>query len=243
MLPKLDTPIYNIELPLTKKKLRYRAFLVKEEKILLIAMQSDDEQQIVDSIKQVINNCCLDDIDVDELPLIDLEYFFLHLRARSVNEVSELQYKCNNKVKDAEGKEKTCGNLVDIHLNLLEIEPERDPTHSNKIELSNKMGIVMKYPNVKMMNETKGETDLEKIMNIIVNCVDYIYDDESIYYRKNITDEEMTEFIESMDKNQFEKIQNFFNTIPKMRKPIHFHCNKCGYEEDIVVEGIQNFFV
>lgn len=243
MLPKLDTPIFTIELPLTKKKLRYRSFLVKEEKILLMAIESQDEKQIMDSIKQVINNCCLDEIDVDALPIIDLEYFFINLRARSVSEVSDLQYKCNNKIVDESGTEKICGNLVDMSINLLDIQPERDPEHSNKIEITNKMGVVMLYPSVKMMEEIKGETEVEQTMSIIVNCIDYIYDEERIYYRKDITDEEIVEFIESMNKQQFEKIQKFFNTIPKMKKTVHFECNKCGYKEDIVIEGMQNFFV
>ncbi len=243
MLPKLDTPIYNIELPLSKKKLRYRSFLVKEEKILLIAMESNDEKQILDSVKQVINNCCIDELDVDDLPLIDLEYFFLRLRARSISEVSDLQYKCNNKISDAEGNTKTCGNLVDIPVNLLEIEPEVDVKHSNKIELTNKMGIMMRYPNVKMMSDIKGDTELEKVMSIILNCIEYIYDEDNVYYRKDIGDNELMEFVESMNKKQFEQIQHFFNTIPKMKKTLHFHCSKCGYDEDILVEGMQNFFV
>lgn len=243
MLPKLDTPIYNIELPLTKKKLRYRSFLVKEEKILLMAMESEEEENIMNAVKQVVNNCCLDEIDVDDLPLVDLEYFFMRLRARSVSEVSELQYKCNNRVKDSEGNEKVCGNLVEINVNLLEIEPEFDPNHTNKIELTDKMGMIMKYPNVKMINESLGDTEFERIMNIILNCVDYIYDEDNVYHRKDISKEELTEFVESMNSAQFEKVQNFFSTIPKMKKTLHFHCGKCGYDENIVVEGMQNFFV
>lgn len=243
MLPKLDTPIYNIELPLTKKKLRYRSFLVKEEKILLMAMESQEDDHIMSAVKQVVNNCCLDELDVDDLPLIDLEYFFLKLRARSISEVSDLQYKCNNRVTDNEGNEKVCGNMVEIKVNLLEIEPEQDPKHSNKIEFSDKMGMVMRYPNVKMMTEIKGDSELEKIMSIILNCVDYIYDQDNIYYKKDIKEEELVDFVESMNKVQFEKVQQFFSTIPKMQKNLHFHCGKCGYEEDILVEGMQNFFV
>ena len=243
MLPKLDTPIYTIDLPLTKKKLRYRSFLVKEEKLLLMAMESEDELAVVDTIKQVINNCCLDELDIDELPLVDLEYFFLRLRAKSINEISELQYKCNNKVTDENGNEKTCGNLVTFEINLLDVEPEKNPEHSNKIELTNKMGIVMKYPNVKMATDAKGNSEIEKAMDIILKCVDYVYDEDNIYYRKDISDKEMEEFVESMNKDQFEKLQNFFDTIPKMKKTLNFHCGKCGYKQDIVIEGIQSFFV
>jgi hypothetical protein len=208
-----------------------------------MALESNDEAIIVDSIKQIINNCCLDEVDVDDLPVIDLEYFFLRLRAKSVNEISELQYKCNNKVTDESGNEKTCGNMVQFDLNLLEIEPELDPKHTNKIELSKKMGIMMKYPSVKLSLDVEESSEIEKIMNVIIKCIDFIYDEDAVYYSKDVSEKELMEFIESMNKDQFEKLQNFFSTIPKMKKTLNFHCKKCDYKEDIVIEGLQNFFV
>jgi len=241
-LPKLDVPIFTVDLPLTKTKLRYRPFLVKEEKLLLIAMESDDEKMILDSIKQIINNCCLDEIDTDSLPITDLEYFFLHLRARSVGEIVDLQYKCNNKVKDAEGQETECGNSVKIKVNVLEIEPTINPKHTNKIELTKNLGIVMKYPNFTLIDKVKSTNDVEQILGIIMNCVDYIYDEEKIYYKKDISDSELTEFIESLTQKQFAKVQEFFETVPSIKKELDFKCNKCGYQEKIVIEGIQNFF-
>jgi rubrerythrin len=242
-LPKIDVPIYTVDLPLSKKSVRYRPFLVKEEKILLMAMESNDEKEILESIKQIINNCCLDDIDVETLPVLDVEYFFLNLRARSINEISELQYKCNNLVKDDKGEEKECGNVVKMKLNILDVKPEFNEKHSNKIELSKNLGIVMKYPNIKMVTNVNDENDVEKIIKIVSNCVEYIYDENNIYYKKDIDETELIEFIESMNKEQFSKIQDFFNTIPKLKKDMNFKCGKCGYSEKIEVEGIQNFFV
>lgn len=243
MLPKIDVPIFTIDLPLSKQKVRYRPFLVKEEKILLMAMESNDEKTVVDSIKQIINNCCLDEINVDDLPVLDFEFFFLNLRARSIGEISDLQYKCNNIVKNEKGEEKTCNHVVKLQVNILDIKPEINPKHTNKIELTDKLGIVMKYPNFKILENITDGNEVEKIIKIITNCIDFIYDEENIYYKKDISQEELLEFIEGMTREQFEKIQNFFDTIPKIKKDVEFKCGKCGYEEKIVVEGLQNFFV
>jgi len=241
-LPKIDVPTYTIDLPLSKQKIRYRSFLVKEEKILLMAMESNDEKEILNAIKQIVNNCCLEDIDVDNLPVLDLEFLFLNLRARSVGEIADIQYKCNNTVKDENDEDKVCNNIVKLEINLLEIQPEYDSKHTNKIELTKELGVVMKYPNFKIMETINDENDVEKIIKIITNCVDYIYDKENIYYKKDVSDEELQEFIESLDKKQFEKIQEFFETIPKIKKNVNFKCNKCSYSENITIEGIQNFF-
>lgn len=241
-LPKLDVPIFKIDLPLSKQNVRYRPFLVKEEKILLMAMESNDEKTVIDSIKQIVNNCCLDEIQIDELPVLDLEYFFLHLRARSVGEIADLQYKCNNKVKDEKDEEKTCNHIVKLQVNILDINPEIDPNHTNKIQLTDKLGIVMKYPNFKLIENISKDNEVESIIKIITNCIDFVYDEDNIYYRKDISDEELLEFIEGMTRDQFEKIQQFFDTIPKIKKEVDFKCGKCGYKEKIVIEGIQNFF-
>jgi len=242
MLPKLDVPIYDLVLPLSKKKIKYRPFLVKEEKILMMAMESEDEDSIMNAIKQIANNCSLEDIVVEDLAMADLEYYFLHLRARSVGEVAELQYKCNNKVKDDAGEEKTCNHLVKFGVNIFEIEPKINPEHTNKIELSANLGVVMRYPSLKIVGDIEESSDTEKVLKILIGCIDYIYDKDNIYYRKDIDDAELTDFVDSMSREQFLKIQKFFDTMPKLTKEIEFKCGKCGYTEKIEVEGIQNFF-
>lgn len=243
-LPKIDVPIHTVDLPLTKKTVRFRPFLVKEEKLLLMAMESQEQKTIIDSIKQVLNNCCLDEVDIESLPTSDLEFFFLNLRARSVGEIVELQYRCNNKVKDEAGEEKTCNHVVKFDLNILEVKPEIPANHTTKIELTKDLGIMMKYPNITAIETIEaGEgSDVEKVMKIVSECIDFIYDTESIYYKKDISAEELTEFVESLTREQFSKIQEFFDTLPKIRKTVEFTCGKCGYKEDIVIEGIQNFF-
>ena len=244
MLPKIDVPIYETTLISNGMKIKFRPFLVKEQKLFLMASQSDDSKDMIDAIKQVIRNCVLTEIDVDSLPTFDLENLFIQLRARSVNEIVNLSYNCNNKVTNDKNEEKACGNLVSFDINLLELQAERNPNHTNKIAITDKLGIVMKYPTFNMMEKVDVENnDLSQILEIIVSCIDYIYDEDNLYYAKDATKEELTEFVESMKQTDLEKIQEFFTSLPKLKKDIHFHCDKCGYEENITVEGIQNFFV
>jgi hypothetical protein len=242
MLPKIDVPIYNVELPLSKKKIRYRPFLVKEEKLLMMTMESEDLKAVTTTIKQIANNCILDEVDVDHLPVTDIEFLFLQLRARSVSEVVELNYKCNNIVTDDEDKEKTCGHLVKVNFNLFDVKPIYDENHTNKIEFTPELGVVMKYPTFESVEEIENTEDIEKGFSILNACIDYIYDAENIYYVKDVPKQELDEFVDSMTREQFEKIKVFFDTMPKLKKKVDFKCDKCGYSENIEIEGIQNFF-
>jgi hypothetical protein len=244
MLPKIDTPLYEITLPLSKQKIKFRPFLVKEEKILLMAMESEEEEAVILAIKQIVNNCCIDDINVDDLPILDLEYMFFQLRARSVGETIDLQYKCNNDINEG-GEERKCNHLVKLSFNALEVEPELNVKESNKIELTPKLGLVLKYPtfgSVDELIENQKISATELIIKTIVTSIDYIYDDENIYYAKDNTNEELLDFVDSLSREQFSQIQNFFENIPKLKKKLDFKCGKCGYSDTIEVEGIQSFF-
>ena len=244
MLPKIDVPIYNVKLLSNGKNLRFRPFTVKEEKLFLMANENEDLDNVVDTIKQILNNCVLDDFQVDSLPLFDIEHLFLNIRARSISEVVNLKYKCNKNILDEETKEeKKCNNVVEIDLNILEVEPEKQEGHTNKIEITEKMGVVMKYPSFETIKKFDVENEADSIIKITVNCIDYVYDSDSIYYAKDSTEEELIEFVESMQAKDLEKIKTFFDTMPKMKRDIDFKCNKCGHEEKIELEGIQNFFV
>lgn len=241
MLPKIDVPLYEITLPLLQKKIKIRPFLVKEEKILMMAMESEDPDAVLLAIKQIVNNCCVDQLDVNDLPILDLEYMFLQLRSRSIGEIIDLQYRCNNNTPTVEEPEKKCGSIIKLSFNALEIEPETNGTHDSKIQLTPKLGVVMKYPTFKMMSN-ENLSDAENVAKIIADCVDYIYDTESLYYAKDASEKELIEFVDSLTREQFSKIQDFFDTIPKMKKHLNFKCGKCGYEEEVVLEGIQSFF-
>ena len=242
MLPKIDVPIYELKLVSTGKSIRFRPFLVKEQKLLLMASQSEDPKDALNVVKQISKNCVIDDINIESLPVFDLEFIFLNLRARSVNEVVNLQYKCNNKVKDETGEEKVCGSLEKFEVNLLEVLPDKNPNHDKKIMLSDKLGIMMKYPTFEMVANLKGQNESDILMELLANCIDNIFDNDQVYYAKDVSKEELIEFIDNLQQKDLEKIQQFFETTPKIKKKLDFKCRKCGYKENIVVEGLQNFF-
>lgn len=243
-LPKLDVPTYELEMISSKNKIKFRPFLVKEQKLFLMANESDDIKDTINAIRQIIKNCVLTEIDVDSLPMFDLEYLFLHMRARSISEIVNLKYKCNNKVKNEETKEeKICGMINDVNINLLEIQPKIQDQHSNKIQLSDTVGIVFKYPTFEMSQKSTGKTESELIMEMIYNCVDYIYDKETVYYAKDISKSELIDFVDGLQQKEIFKIQDFFENMPKLSKKVDYKCSKCGYNEEINLEGLQTFFV
>lgn len=210
-----------------------------------MAMESEDSKAIVLAIKQILNNCCVTEIDVESLPILDFEYFFLHLRARSVGEIIDLEYKCNNDVKEEEGKTSKCGNKIKFSFNALEVEPDLSDAPNNKIQLTPKLGVCMKYPEFRSLEDV-GEEKVavsEFVAKTVSASIDYIYDEENIYYAKDATQEELIDFIDSLTREQFALIQDFFEKIPKLKKKLDFKCTKCGYNEEVEIAGIQSFFV
>ena len=239
MLPKIDVPIYETNLISNGELIRFRPFLVKEQKLFLMASEAEDQKETINTIKQVLRNCILDDIDVDKMATFDIEYVFLQLRARSVGEVVNLRFTCNNNIDE----EKKCGNAVQIDVNVLDIKPELNTEHKNKIQINEKVGIVLKYPTFGSVNMADiNAEDMDQILDVIISCIDYIYDEEQVYHAKDSTKEELKEFIENLKQSDLEKISDFFNTLPKIKKDVEFNCNKCGYHETLQLEGIQSFF-
>ena len=244
-LPKIAVPEYSLKLPSNGKELKYRPFLVKEEKLLLIAMESEDEQQIITATKNVIQNCVFGNIDVDSLPIFDIEYIFLWLRGRAKGEKVELKYTCPE-----------CKNEVMIEFNIEDVNVDKPEGHNNKIELTENLGVVMKYPDMVMqsnIDSLKNANQVEKLFATIRLCIDYIYDAEKMYSNKDHTDAELTDFLESLTDPQFQKIAKFFETMPKLKHDVKLHCKAitsekgkkkttCGYKEDITLEGLQSFF-
>ena len=245
-LPKIETPQYSLILPSSGKEVKYRPFLVKEEKILLIAMESDDEKQIMDATKNVIKNCVFGDIDIESMPTFDMEYIFLWLRGRSKGEKIELKYNCPK-----------CENVIPLEFNIEDIEVKKDITHSNKIELQEGLGVVMKYPNMAMQTKIDSladATQVNKLFKTVLICIDYIYDNETTYPAIDHTEKEIEDFLGSLNDTQFQEIGKFFETMPKLKHEIQLHCkNKikgegskkekvCGYKEDLLLEGLQSFF-
>jgi len=243
MLPKLDVPTYEVDLISTGKPIRFRPFLVKEQKLFLMASESDDAKETVQVIRQVLKNCIIDDIDVDSLPTFDLEWLFINLRARSVEEIVNLRYKCNNNVKDEEGKDVKCSGYVEFDVNLLDIEPSKNPEHTNKVQITENLGVMLKYPTFEMVQKYEGLEENDLMTNVLVDCIDYIYDKEQMYYAKDTTRDELIEFVDNLQQKDLEKIKLFFDTIPEVKKDVTFDCPKCKYKEEIAIKGIQNFFV
>lgn len=238
-LPKLDVPTYEIELPLSKTKIKYRPFLVKEQKNLLMAIESSESSTIQQNIKDILYNCTLTEgVDIDKLPIIDIEYYFINLRAKSVGEVVNSRYRCNNEV---DGKE--CGNIMEKDINLLDIKVSVDPDNSSEIQLTDKITIKMKYPEFGIVKDSLQYESINDItFNMIAESIEYIYDGDQFYYGKDAQPGEMLEFVEGMNQEQFSKVEKFLNSLPTLKETIEMTCNKCGFHHNIEVEGLESFF-
>lgn len=239
-LPKLEVPTYELELPLSGKKIKYRPFLVKEQKNLMMAMESGDAETIQYNVREILNVCTLTPgIDMDDLPILDVEYYFINLRAKSVGEVVESKYRCNN---DMSGKE--CGNIMETKIDLTTIKPEWEEKIDPEIQLTDKIVVKMRYPKFGIVRDSVNVDNITDVtFNMIASSIEYIYDGEQFYYAKETTKEEMLEFIEQLNQSQFEKIENFFSNLPKMKKKIEMTCSRCGFIHNMEVEGLENFFV
>jgi len=238
-LPKLDVPTYEIELPVSKKKIKYRPFLVKEQRNLLMAMEANEASSIQSAVKDILYNCTLTEgIDIEKLPIIDVEYYFINLRAKSVGEVIESKYKCNNEV---DGKE--CGNIMESQLNLLDIKVTQEKEVSSEVQLDEKISIKLKYPEFSIVGDSLKYDDINQVtFNMIAQSIEYIYDGQQFYYANESTPKEMMEFVEGMNQDQFAKVEDFFNNLPKLKEKIEMTCSKCGFHHNIDVEGLESFF-
>lgn len=237
-LPKIDVPVYQLELPLSKKVVKFRPFLVKEQKNLLMALEADDVDTIERNIKQVLVNCTLsEDIDIGELPIVDVEYYFLNLRARSVGEVVELKYRCNNEI---DGKE--CGNVMETSLNILDLKVDI-PENNDEIQITDKIVVKLKYPQFESIKNNSNTEDLSDLaLGMIVDSIEYIYDGEQFYNASEVHRSELVQFVEQLNQTQFSKLEQFFDKLPTLEKTLQLKCDKCGFEHTIVVEGLESFF-
>lgn len=231
-LPKIDKPLFEINIPSTGKAIKFRPFLVKEEKILLIAQSSDNDRSILTAIKQVINNCVVErGFNVDNLTTFDVEYLFLKLRARSVNNVIEVSYR------DLEDND-----LYKFSIDLDEVEVTKPENISTKIQITDEVGLVMKYPSIALVdNIPEGAEPGETLDYLIRGCIDQVYDSENVYVVAEQTAEEVEEFIDNLDVATFEKIRDFFDNIPKMYHKLQYK-NKLGNDREIELQSLRDFF-
>jgi hypothetical protein len=245
-LPKLTVPMYEVVCP-SGLKVSFRPFLVKEEKLLLIAMQSDDTTDIINTAKQILENCVgkISNIDIDKLSLFDVEFLFLQLRARSIGEQINLRYKCNQQVKDAEsGNTSICNHVSQYPINLLDIKPMFAAGHNKYIQLNETVGVTLKYPTFKSFRSiARKELPADEAFLFLVNCIESINDTDTVVLTKDVPAEEVIEFVNDLNHAQVEKIDDFFDTMPKIELALQFKCPKCQYEEKITVKGLDSFFV
>ncbi len=230
-LPKIVTPTYELEIPSSKEKITYRPFLVKEEKILLLAEESEKDSEMLLALKQIINNCTYEKVEVEKLPMFDLEYIFLQIRAKSVGEVVDLKLLCED---DGE-------TYADVQVNLDEVDVEFTEGHSNSIQLTDEVGIIMSYPQINMM-DLSSDSGTENVFGIIKNSINQITEGETVYERADFTEKDINEFLDSLTTEHFKLIQEFFETMPRLRHEVKFKNPKTKKQNKITLEGLNSFF-
>jgi glutamyl/glutaminyl-tRNA synthetase len=237
-LPKINTPTYELVLPSNGKKIKYRPFLVREEKILIMAMESEDMKQITDSIVQILGDCILTkDIKVESLATFDIEFLFLNVRAKSVGETVEVNITCPD---DGETK-------VEMEIAIDDIKVQKTREHKNIIKLDDELMLKLKYPSldqfIESNFETSGQTsDVSQSLSMITSCVDAIYNEEESWEAADCTKKELDEFIEQLNTKQFKEVEKFFTTMPKLSHKIKVKNPNTGVESEVVLEGLASFF-
>lgn len=236
-LPINTAVTYNLTIPSTGKNVKYRPFLIKEEKALLVAQQSESPKIMMDTLKQVIKDCIKDEVDTEALATFDLEYIFLQLRAKSVGEIVELLLKCESCVDDPKA-------VAPVNIDLTKLEVTKGENHTNKIELFDDVGVIMKYPSLDTLEQlgSIGDGEYDKLFDVISGCIESIYTTEEVFNTKDQTKNDVLDFLNNLTSDQFAKIQKFFETMPRLRKEISYSCPVCGKKHDKVLEGIGSFF-
>lgn len=234
-LPKVGYPTYELELPSNGKTVKYRPFIVKEEKVLLLALESEDEKEVKQAVKDLIKNCVLSRIKVEELPSFDLEYLFMRIRAAAVGEVITMNVTCRDDNK----------TQVEKRININEIEVFKTEGHTNKIMLTDTMGIIMKYPSMDRFIETEfldKSVKTEEVFEFIAESIDQIFDAEEVWDSSTTSKKEMVEWVETLTAKQFEEIQKFYETMPKLQHKFTVKNPNTDEESEYTIEGLQNFF-
>ena len=235
-LPKIEVPTYELTLPSEDKKIKYRPFLVREEKILYIAMETGQNKEMINALKDVVGACTFDVLNVDRLPIFDIEYLFLQIRAKSVSEITKFRAICPD-----DGK-----TYVETEVDLTKVEVQVDDEHTNRIILDTQrnLGLVLKYPTLKNYDIGRGldNIEIDKVFNILIDCIDHIFEGDKIYPAKDTSKQELKEFIEGLPQDAFTKIKSFFDTMPKLKHEIEVTNPNTKVTSKIVLTGIADFF-
>ena len=232
MLPKLDTPTYRLTLPSTGDEIQYRPFLVKEQKLLMMAQESEDDEQILDAVTSLVRTCTFDKIDANNSPMFDVEYIFLQIRGKSVGEKVQLKLICPD-------DEKT---TVDVEVDINDIDVQMSDTHTNEVKITDTVKIFLNYPVLKdMKGLVNNASQMQQIFSMLTKCVHEIHYGEQIFSKIDISEKDINEFIDQLTTDQFEGIGNFFDTMPKLRHVIPITNPKTEVKSEVVVEGLASF--
>ena len=233
-LPQITTPEFTTILPSTGERLSFRPFLVKEEKILLMAQEGKDKNEIQRAVINILEECIKTPVTIEDLPLFDIEWLFIQLRSKSVGEVIDL------KIKHVENKE--CLHLNPVEVNLEELEMTKDPKHTNIINITDDIGVTMRYPSLKLVGDKNPEgLDSTAVFNLICDCVLNVFDKDQVY--NDFTKEEIDKFVGDLDQKQLLKFMDFFKTMPKVEHTIKYKCEKCGQDVEHKLNGLVDFFI
>jgi len=237
-LPKINTPTYELVIPSTGKKIKYRPFLVREEKILILALESEDTNQITSAVIDILSECILTkNVDITKLATFDIEYLFLNVRSKSVGETVDVNITCPD-----DGK-----TSVEMQINIDSIKVQKTKSHKNIVKLDDKYSMKLKYPSFNQFIEsnfdlTENNSEVNKSMNMIVSCIDMIYDEEESWDASDSSERELEEFVEQLNSKQFKLIEKFFETMPKLSHKVKVTNPKTGVESEVVLEGLASFF-
>ena len=233
-LPRINVPEYTLVVPSTDEEIKFRPFLVKEEKLLLMAQETGDEQALYNAIKNLIQNCCFEKIDTDALPLFDIEYIFLNIRAKSVDEVADVIVICPD---DGETE-------VSVKVDLTKVQVQMDKKHNARIQLTDDIGILMSYPNLAAILAEKNDdlSNAEKMFNMISECMFQIWHGEETFDAMDYSDKDKKDFLENLNHEQFEKVQQFFETMPQVKHEVEVTNPNTGVKSKVMLEGMNSFF-
>jgi len=233
-LPVITAPKYQLTIPSTGKNVEYRPYLVKEEKILVLALESDDSNQMIRAIRDIINICTFGNVDANSLTIFDLEFVFLKLRAVSVGGNTSLKVKCPD-----------CETYAEVTLDLTTVEIKGDMKPNMKIQITDEVGVIMRYPTVNgtlLDTDLKATDDYSTAISTIASCIETIYDAENTHSADNSTKQELIDFIESLSQEQFSKVNEFFNDMPTLKHDLSFDCDSCNSNKTTTIKGLQSFF-
>lgn len=243
-LPIINQPTYELTIPSSKEKIRYRPFLVKEEKILLMAQEGTELDEQIEAVKQIIRNCVVSDgFKFEKLSTFDIEYLFINIRSKSVGNILDLNYRfdnCTAELEDGSATPRIC--QVPFQLNLEDVSVRGQDGHNNIINLTDDVGVVMKYPDFKLLNKIVSMSNYEQLLDVIGGCVQMIFMGEETYDPSEYSDAQLREFFENLSQDQFKKVSHFFETMPQTVSNVNIECKKCGKRQSVEIKGISDFF-